>query len=602
MSEIRKIKLEILRPGPAHNQLLSPLTPYIALCGGEGPVTINFPFEHRQLLTRLERLRYISGAEKISKSQREAEIRELGELIGDVLGKVPALVYEIGHARGKGRALIHLRLSLSASELGLVPFEAAIGPNGFPVSGAPLFLQTTVPITLTREVRRGRPLEVFWNRPPRILFAFAGPPSFAAVPFQEHLEALRRAVAPYVKWQPTPEGRVKEVKKIITVLPNATLDSLRDACEKTEFTHIHILAHGAPFTYGGQSRYGLALFSDLDPHDVDIVDGERLALTLTATDSSGVALHRPTLVSLATCDSGNVGSVIAPGGSIAHELHAGGIPWVIASQFPLWMRGSCIAAEVLYASLLRGDDPRWALYDLRQHLRTDSSNTHDWASIVVYASVPWNFERQVDAFHDRQFSKMLEVKFDKAEQLFGALRIRTGVSDGSGTRQADEVEAIYTGIRDELKRWLDDMPSFAPAWQRAARIGKRAASEKRIAILYHRQELEKERLIETASIPVPPKARKEYLSAQEDYHKALETEPHNHWFLTQYLSLGAILSEQNEAAAESLAEKYRSWWFTARQLAEWDLSKADVEKKPGPTAAWRNWNCLVPFTTGMNSI
>ena len=55
MSSIRNVQLELLRSGPAHNQLLSPLTPYIALCGSAGPVTVNMPFEHRQLLARLER-------------------------------------------------------------------------------------------------------------------------------------------------------------------------------------------------------------------------------------------------------------------------------------------------------------------------------------------------------------------------------------------------------------------------------------------------------------------------------------------------------------------------------------------------------------------
>jgi hypothetical protein len=58
---IQKVKLEFLRPGPPHNQLLSPLTPYIALCGEDGPVTVQMPFEHRQLLMRLRRLRYESG-------------------------------------------------------------------------------------------------------------------------------------------------------------------------------------------------------------------------------------------------------------------------------------------------------------------------------------------------------------------------------------------------------------------------------------------------------------------------------------------------------------------------------------------------------------
>ena len=41
MAEIRSVLLDIVRPGPAHNQLLSPLTPYLALCGADGPVTIS---------------------------------------------------------------------------------------------------------------------------------------------------------------------------------------------------------------------------------------------------------------------------------------------------------------------------------------------------------------------------------------------------------------------------------------------------------------------------------------------------------------------------------------------------------------------------------
>ena len=80
MSEIRSVQLELLRHGPAHNQLLSPLTPYLALCGGDGPVTIHMPFEQRELLNRLERLRYSTEGKEISGGQREAEVREMGEV------------------------------------------------------------------------------------------------------------------------------------------------------------------------------------------------------------------------------------------------------------------------------------------------------------------------------------------------------------------------------------------------------------------------------------------------------------------------------------------------------------------------------------------
>src|SRR5262245_36545539 len=477
MSEIRKVKLELLRSGPAHNQLLSPLTPYLALSGADGPVTVNMPFEHQQLLTRLERLRYTLEGEA-GRTQREAEIREIGEALGRVLSQVPALLSELSSARSEQSELVHLRLSVAAYELALVPFELAIGSDGFPGSGSPLFLQSIAPITLTREIRRGRPLPVQWDRPPRILFAFASPANFPAVPAQPHLEALRRSVEPWLGWREDKNDRVAEVKKHITVLPNASLQKIRQACQEEEYTHVHILAHGQLIETRG--HYGLALCDDRDATTEDLVDGEALATALTARDSMGGARHRPTLVSLATCDSGNVKSVVSAGGSIAHALHAYSIPWVIASQFPLWMRASSIAAEVLYTGILRGDDPRWVLYTLRQRLRTDSTSTHDWASIVAYAVVPPDFEEQVEAFRNHQTHQRIEVKFDEAEQY-----IR---SDGLSEPAAQaRLKSIYNTSRRELQQWVDGAPANLPSQLRAERLGMSAASEKRIGNLLHNQ-------------------------------------------------------------------------------------------------------------------
>jgi hypothetical protein len=563
MMDIYNIKFEFLRPGPAHNQLLSPLTSYIALCGSEGPVTVHFPFEHRQLLNRLERLRYLTPSGAIPPQQRETEVQEIGEMVGEVLGRVPALVSEIANARAGGKGLVHLRLSLSAYELALVPFEFAIAPNGFPGSGSPLFLQSRVPIALTREVRRDRPLPVPWNRSPRILFAFANPGSLSVVPAQEHLEALRRAIEPWVKWRANPEERVKGVKSLITVVTDATLEKIRQTSAEGEFTHIHILAHGAPFEHAGDRHYGLALCSENDASKPDIVDGERLALTLTGAASAESTGYRPTLVSLATCDSGNIGSVLTPGGSIAHELHAGGIPWVVASQFPLWMRASSMATEILYKGLLRGDDPRWVLYDMRQRLRTGSAGTHDWASIVAYASVPWDFERQVEAFRNRQVRTGLEVKFDKAHQIVDA-STKAGPTAAVRDTSADftELKSLYESIRQDLDQWLDALPPSAPQRERAERLGMSGASEKRMGILFTRKGDEE-------------RAKKAYVSACDCYKQALMADPVNHWVITQYLSLRAVLAGKDECG--SLAREYGDWWIAARQIALWELRSTSGE-------------------------
>jgi hypothetical protein len=564
MTDIRNVKLELLRSGPAHNQLLSPLTPYLALCGADGPVTVNMPFEHRQLLTRLDRLRYAINGSDIAASQREAELREMGEAIGRVLGEMPALLSELSNARSEGGKLVHLRLSLSAFELGLLPFEAAIAPDGFPGSGSPLFLQSRTPITITREIRRGQPLPIQWNRKPRILFAFATPDGLPPVPAQEHLQAIRRALDPWVKIKDKTEDRLKDVKATLTVMPDASLEKIRESCASTQYTHVHILAHGAPFDQARDRRYGIALCSDTQQANGDVVDGERLAIALSAWDSSGRAKYRPTVVTLATCDSGNTNSVLTPGGSIAHELHAAGIPWVIASQFPLWMRASSIAAEVLYVGLLSGADPRWVLFELRQRLRADSPGTHDWASIVAYATVPWDFERQVDAFRDQQVRQKLNVKFDRIDELVGANEEdQSKRPSRDKTAVESELDALSDSIRADLAAWRDEPAAKDNVKEKAERIGMSGASEKRIAIAY----------MLANKVEASKKA---YEKSRDLYRAALELEPFNHWVITQYLSMNAtpILAHASDAL-KGLAKQYGPWWTRAQQIAEWQLGNAN---------------------------
>jgi hypothetical protein len=469
MSAIHDVKLEILRPGTAHNQLLSPNTSYSVLCGTDWPATtITQPLEHRQLLTRLERLRYFSGVTPVGQSQRESELRELGEIIGQMFGQIPALFSELSKVRTEQGKLVHLRLSLSAFELALLPFEAAIAPNGFPGSGSPLFLQSNPPITLTREVRLGQPLPVKWNRPPRILFIFASPAGLAKVPAEQHLIALQRAINPWELAKDREDENLCE-KRLLTVLREATLEQIREACAETEFTHVHILAHGAPYGTAGDHRYGLALCSSTNPGEIDVVIGERLASALNpnrATTEAGQS--RPTVLSFATCDSANVGSVLTPGGSIAHELHAAGIPWVFASQFPLWMRASTLCTEVLYERLLEGADPRWILHELRKRLRVSCPETHDWASIVAYATVPPDFEEQLSDFRDKQTRSQTEAASKGTDERSVLAETVQPVSVLQSSITAGSVLGDYC-LEREL--WSDPYARMFWAWHNVMRTG-----------------------------------------------------------------------------------------------------------------------------------
>src|SRR5277367_3763140 len=97
----RTVTLELLRHGPSHNQLLSPLTPYLALCGNHDARTVHVGFEHVELLRRMRGLRYHDG--------RAAQGAALDEVSGEVtrlLTAIPTLTAEIGAApRGDERII-----------------------------------------------------------------------------------------------------------------------------------------------------------------------------------------------------------------------------------------------------------------------------------------------------------------------------------------------------------------------------------------------------------------------------------------------------------------------------------------------------------------
>jgi hypothetical protein len=140
---------------------------------------------------------------------------------------------------------------------------------------------------------------------------------------------------------------------------------------------------------------GFDICADGNPTEKNVVNGKRLAQALQSQGDDGTSRSCPMVVTLTTCDTGNAGSVLLPGGSVAHELHTAGIPWVLASQFPLTINGSIPMIEVLYPGLLRGDDPRQVVYETRQRLHMGNQQDHDWASLIVYASVPRDFDQQI---------------------------------------------------------------------------------------------------------------------------------------------------------------------------------------------------------------
>jgi hypothetical protein len=272
---------------------------------------------------------------------------------------------------------------------------------------------------------------------------------------------------------------------------------------------------------------------------MEVLSGERLATILRTTRRKAPGTFaRPTVVTLASCNSANVGSVTGVGASISHALHEAGIPMVIASQFPLSFGGSVTLVHELYQGLLWGEDPRRLLVGLRRRLHSQFKNTHDWASVTAYASLPPNFERQLAEASIQQAMASIDSVLRSADRVLGTFS--THVKSSSWAAQASETDkqALLENVQKQVasaKQRLDGVMRAHPA-QRARILGRLASTEKREAQMRYQVEHEHD----------PSREVLESLErARAYYWEAYCLRRSQPWELVQYLSLTLVLQELN---------------------------------------------------------
>lgn len=577
---MRTVTLELLRHGPPNNQLLSPLTSYLALCENHEAVTVKLPFEHNQFLHRLSALSYKHGAEP-----RNFYIKDTAKVLGELFSSIPGLTAELSDSGGGDGddKFTHLRLVVSSSELALLPFEVALSPNGFPGTGQHMLLQPQAPICITREVRRVVEPQKADNEPPKILVAAASPPGFNPVPLQAHLLALRTALAP---WLPTEDPK-EYLEKYIVVLPRASEWEIQQKCAEHEFSHIHILAHGVEYQDGYDNRFGLALHNPRNPDaEPSKVDGARLAAALRPTNKNDVHnLARPSVVTLASCNSGNQGSVAGVGASLAHTLHDAGIPLVIASQFPLTYQGSVRMVETLYEGLLWGEDPRAVLYELRRKLFAQFPNNHDWASITAYASFSPTHEDDLKAQKFRQAHRSVEVALSEVDR---AIRNVNDKSDPEKLqRSLQSAEKRIELAKEKMEALANGVGSNS-----AEIFGRIASTDKRQAQLIHEETGQSNgskvgkgsKGGQAQNAAAANKIKSHLNAARKNYWRSFEADRANTWGLVQHLSLCVVLdlwrSRDNSDSKTSDPDLIK-WWNLAHAISRHSY---DIGNKQ--TKAW----------------
>lgn len=595
------VSLELLRPGPAHNHLLSPLTNYLAIASDASAAVVHVPYEHAELLRKMEALRYSflidpGGSDdrvlRHAEEDRRHSINELSLKLTDALAHVPGWREHLSPGGGE-RDFIHVEVVVSAAELAMLPFELLSVPGA---PGQFLLLGGNPSVCLTRRVRNVSRPRAEWYRPPKILFIPAMPAG-RAIPLDAHLRALLKALSPWVLSAEDDGARFLErFKSHVTVLEAPTIAKIADAFTRDEYTHVHVLAHGAPAEGGG---FGVALVGE-NRGEAHVVTGAQLAGALRSGGRNG-----PSVCTLAMCNSGAIEDVVFTGASFAHELHRSGIPFVVGSQFPLSFEGSAILTDELYTHLLGGEDPRIAVVHARRQLFARyAGKNHDWASVVAYAALPADLDEQLERTRYQQARSATEAALCYADDL-----ITKGTEDGE--RKLQRATAVVEKAAKSLA--LDGR-------YRSEGLGLRGAASKRLAEAMFRAaragspNADK---LSQGSVKRLDESLQWYAQATAEVLKHRPGEPVQvgaiHWVLTQYMVLELILKGESHPEHASTARltaeadahlgttlDARIWGISTlielAVLRAWQNGGADVAD------AFRNADILVNLARGHSSL
>ena len=483
MTHIRTVRLELLRHGDADSHLLSRLTPYLALCEDHPAHTIYSPIGHRELLRALHRIR--SPAAGASAADLDALVEPLTQM----LRGVPELESEL--AARTPRELVELELVLAGHELSTLPLEAAIAPLGVGDVDRRNVAATTRRLVITRSARRRAHRPSYWFETPRILFVAVAAPDLPAVDTKAHLLALRSALAPWT------DGR--DLGEYLTVIKpepgetRSTLARISSALREAErpYTHVHVLAHGVEHTPDGQlPEFRIAMSGE--PDRVDHVSGGRLAAVLHAHESPTQTEPPcpPCMVTLAVCDGGANASVLAPAGNIAHELHAVGVPCVIASQFPLSALAAVRMTESVYRQVLKGADPRQAICNMRGDLFALSDSAQQEASnLISYGRYPSDLDEWLDRTRLELARRAMKLTHAALQPDFShpvrAAAQTAGLRESDGTPEMFDPQRAHAVVEAAVKACqvvVDVAPTGHRRFVTADTIARQGAMKKRLAV------------------------------------------------------------------------------------------------------------------------
>jgi len=296
--------------------------------------------------------------------------RETTEMVGDRLfaglfsGEVGALFERsLGLIAGRrDEALrIVLRLDLSNRELAFLyklPWELLYRRS----TGEFLALDRSISVVRRLAVARPGVWEPV-SGPLRILLVVSEPAGMPQLDLQAEREAIESSL-----------GATEDF--VVTVLTKPTPEALRAKLLSDKFHIVHFMGHGA---FNAETGEGALVLEDMEGNALR-VGGAEVAATLSGAESVRVAFLNACDTAKATAeDRAN------PFAGVAAAMVRGGVPVVVAMQFPITDMGAAKFSATFYRRLAQGDVVEAAVTEGRVALYTMGGARAEWFAPALFA-------------------------------------------------------------------------------------------------------------------------------------------------------------------------------------------------------------------------
>ena len=172
-------------------------------------------------------------------------------------------------------------------------------------------------------------------------------------------------------------GQERSIEPVF--LERASVGALRQALLEQEFHGLHFMGHG-----GFDERVGEGvLYFEAPDGGPDSVTGQALATKLKDFHSLG-------LIFLNACNTARAAGErgVNPFSGVANALVLGGLPAVLAMQFPISDRAAIAFSEAFYRRLANGDSVDEAVTEGRQAVHSANPASMEWGTPVLFVRVP----------------------------------------------------------------------------------------------------------------------------------------------------------------------------------------------------------------------